>query len=431
MSRLCFFANTICYLKADIRIYIGNKTNGKIFSLTLNKGSLMKTFTRNHARNMGLAALITIAMVFSSIANNAFAAGTASGTSIGNIATINYSVDGTAQPEVGSTEGGNASGPGAETTFLVGTTINLTLVEDNTTFTSVAAGSILQATSFTLTNLGNDSQGYNLTAANSALTIFGVADGFDVTSFAYYVDENNDGLLDLNDTLITYVDSLAPDTSINLLVTATIPVSQTDNTQSAISLTAVTTTNNTTTVVLETTAAYDSTVVQIVFSDPATTAANTDPGQTEGDASAVALDAYRLVTAALTVSKTTAVYWDPANLLVNPKAIPGAILTYTISIVNNGSGTATGISIADIVDEVSLPTPTVAFNTLYNDGTTTCVAGQGIVVKDGGDAAAICKTNLADADSADFTVATVTVEATGLTLAAGETATLSFQVTIQ
>ena len=83
------------------------------------------------------------------------------------------------------------------------------------------------------------------------------------------------------------------------------------------------------------------------------------------------------------------------------------------------------------MDEVSLPTPTVAFNTLYNDGTTTCVAGQGIVVKDGGDAAAICKTNLADADSADFTVATVTVEATGLTLAAGETATLSFQVTIQ
>jgi hypothetical protein len=34
MSSLCFFANTICYLKADIRIDIGNKTNGNIFSLT-------------------------------------------------------------------------------------------------------------------------------------------------------------------------------------------------------------------------------------------------------------------------------------------------------------------------------------------------------------------------------------------------------------
>jgi uncharacterized repeat protein (TIGR01451 family) len=337
-------------------------------------------------------------------------------------------VDGTAQTEVGSTENGNTAGPGAETTFKVGTTINLSLVEDNTTFTPVAAGSLLQATSFTLTNLGNDNQGYNLAAANSTLTVFGMADGFDATSFAYYVDVNNDGLLDGADTLITSVTSLAPDASIDLLVTATIPVSQADNTQATISLTAVTTTNNTTDAVVETVGAYDSTVVQIVFSDPTTVAAGTDPGQTGGDASAVALDAYRLETATLTVSKTTAVYSDPANGTTNPKAIPGATITYTISIVNNGSGTATGISIADIVDEITAGI--VAFNTLYNDGTTTCAATQGIAVKDGGEGAAICKTNLADADSADFTVGTDTVAAAGLTLDAGETATLSFQVTI-
>jgi uncharacterized repeat protein (TIGR01451 family) len=389
----------------------------------------MKTVTQNHARNIGRAALITTAMVFSSMANNAFAAGTASGTSVGNIATINYSVDGTTQPPVGSTEGGNTTGPGSETTFLVGTTINLALVEDNTTYTSVAAGSFLQATSFTLTNLGNDSQGYNLTAANDVTTLFGLADTFDVGTFAYYIDNNNDGLLDGADTLITSVLSLAPDASIDLLVTATIPVSEVDATQSTISLTAVTTTNNTTDAVVETVGAYDSTVVQIVFSDPSTVAAGTDPGQTEGDASAVALDAYRVLTAALTVSKATAVYSDPANGLVNPKAIPGAILTYTITIANGGTGTATGISIQDIVDEIT--TGTVAFNPQYGDGTTTCAAAQGIAVKDGSEVAAVCKTNLADADSADFTAGTVTVAAAGLTLGAGETATLSFQVTIQ
>ena len=385
----------------------------------------MKKFTQSRPQNIRNAALVATALIFA-VANNAMADGTPSGTSVGNIATINYSVDGTAQPEVGSTEAGNTSGPGAETTFLVGTTINLTLIETNTNFTSVAAGSLQQATSFTLTNLGNDSQGYNLTAANSSLAAFTQSDAFDVGTFAYYIDDNNDGLLDADDILITSVDSLAPDASIDLLVTATIPVSELDTAQSTISLTAVTTTNNTTVAVIETTGAYDSTVIQIVFSDPLTTANGTDPGQTEGDASAVALDAYRVLTAALTVSKTTAVYSDPANGTVNPKAIPGAIITYTITIVNNGSGTATGISITDIVDEIT--TDTVAFNTLYNDGSTICTA-EGIAVKDGSEASALCKTNLADTDSADFT--SITATATDLTLAAGETATMAFQVTIQ
>jgi hypothetical protein len=397
-----------------------------INSFTLQSRNIMKKITQSRPQNIRRAGLVASALIFA-MANNAMAAGTDSGTVVGNIATINYSVDGTAQPEVGSTEGGNTAGPGAETTFVVGTTINLTLIEDNTTYTSVAAGSLLQATSFTLTNLGNDSQGYNLTAANTALALFGGTDGFDVSSFAYYVDENNDGLLDAGDTLITSVDSLAPDASIDLLVTATIPVSQADNDQSTISLTAVTTTNNTTVAVIETTGAYDSTVVQIVFSDPSTTASGTDPGQTEGDASAVALDAYRLVTAALTVSKATAVYSDPANGTTLPKAIPGAILTYTITIVNNGSGIATGISIQDIVDEIT--TGTVVFNTLYDDGTTTCAAAQGIAVKDGSEGAAVCKTNVSGDDSADLTGITVT--GAGLTLAAGETATMAFQVTIQ
>ena len=390
------------------------------------EGFEMTDITKNHSGNIRRVALLTIGLVFGA-AHNTMAAGTASGTSVGNIATINYSVDGTAQPPVGSTEGGNTAGPGAETTFLVGTTINLTLVETDTTFTPVAAGSSLQATAFTLTNLGNDSHGYNLTAANSTLAVFGLADTFDAGSFAYYIDVNNDGLLDINDTLITSVDSLAPDGSLNLLVTATIPVSEVDGAQSAISLTAVTTTENTTNAVVETVGAYDSSVVQIVFSDPLTSASGTDPGQTAGDATAVALDAYRVLTAALTVTKATAVYSDPANGTASPKAIPGAILTYTITIVNNGTGTATGISVSDVVDEIS--TGTVSFNTVYVDATITCAAAQGIVVKDGTDVAGLCKSNIADLDSADFTGIVAT--ATGLTLAGGETASVQFQITIQ
>jgi uncharacterized repeat protein (TIGR01451 family) len=280
-----------------------------------------------------------------------------------------------------------------------------------------------------LTNLGNDTQGYTLQAANSALAAFTQPDAFDVTTFAYYIDVNSDGLLDVNDTPITSVNSLAPDSSIELLVTATIPVSEADSTESTISLTAVTTTIDTTNVVVETAGAYDSTVIQIVFSDPSTTPDGTDPGQVEGDASAVALSAYRVVTAALLVSKTTAVYSDPANGTTAPKAIPGAIITYTITIVNNGSGTATGISITDIVNEIT--TGTVAFNTIYDDGSTTCTA-DGIAVKDGSEkGSALCKTNAEGDDSAGFNATTNTVAATGLTLAGGQTATMAFQVVIQ
>jgi uncharacterized repeat protein (TIGR01451 family) len=409
-----------------------SKPMKSLMILQSNRGSIMKKFIPNRPQNIGRAALVAAALMFP-MANTAMAAGTDSGTIVGNIATISYSVDGTTQPEIESTESGNTIsgvGAGSETTFVVGTTINLTLVETGSTFTPVAAGSLLQSTSFTLTNLGNDSQGYNLTAANNVTALFGVADAFDVGTFAYYTDDNNNGLVDGSDALITSVLSLAPETSINLRVTATIPVSEADSAQSTIILTAVTTTDGTTTAVVETTGAYDSTVVQIVFSDPSTVSdtasGGTDPGQTEGDASAVALDAYRILTAALTVSKTTAVYSDPANGTVNPKAIPGAIITYTITIVNNGSGTATGISITDIVDEIN--TGTVLFNTLYNDGATNCAA-EGIAVKDGSETSAVCKTNLADADNADFTAITAT--ATDLTLAGGETATMAFQVTIQ
>jgi uncharacterized repeat protein (TIGR01451 family) len=385
----------------------------------------MKKMTRNRITNIISTALLAFGLMLA-VAHNAMAAGTPSGTSVGNIATINYSVDGTAQPEVGSTEGGNTSGPGSETTFLVGTIINLTLIEGNTTHTSVAAGSLLQATSFTLTNLGNDSQGYNLTAANSALAVFGEADDFDVGTFAYYSDNNNDGLLDALDTLITSVNSLAPDGSIDLLVTATIPNNQPDNQTSAISLTAVTTADGTTVPAAETGGAFDSTLVAIVFGDGSTTTDLTigDPGQTEGDATAVALDQYHVLTAALTVSKTVAVYSDPANGTTVPKAIPGAILTYTITIVNGGTGTATDISISD-----EIAAGTGVFNTLYNDGVTTCTGAEGIAVKNGSEGSPVCKSNASDADSADFTGIIVT--AAGLTLAGGQTATIAFQITIQ
>jgi len=370
----------------------------------------MKTIKQNRARNIGRAALITTALSLA-MANNAFAAGTASGTVIGNTATIGYSVDGTEQVSID-----------ASATFKVGTKVNLTLVESgNIGATSVAPDSDLQATTFTLTNIGNAAQGYNLEAAN--LT----GDNFDVTTFAYYLDDGN-GSFDSNDTAISFVDSLAAEASIVIHVTASIGT-QTDTQQSDISLTAVTTADNaggSAIVALVATplnAAYDPTVIQIVFAD--------DLGATTGarDASSVAFDAYLVVTATLTVSKTTAVYSDPANGTTDAKAIPGAILTYTITIENTGSATATAVNIQDSLN-AEIVAGTVVFNTQYNDGTTGCANNEGIAVKDGG-GTVLCITSNNTGGGADFGITTAnTVTATGLTLDATETATMAFQVII-
>lgn len=52
-------------------------------------------------------------------------------------------------------------------------------------------------------------------------------------------------------------------------------------------------------------------------------------------------------TANLTIAKTSSIVSDPVNGTANPKAIPGARMRYCILVTNNGSGTATGISVAD------------------------------------------------------------------------------------
>lgn len=52
-------------------------------------------------------------------------------------------------------------------------------------------------------------------------------------------------------------------------------------------------------------------------------------------------------TASLTIAKTSSVVGDPMNGATNPKAIPGATMRYCILVTNNGSGTATGINVAD------------------------------------------------------------------------------------
>lgn len=405
------------------------------------------------------------------ISAGAQAAGTLSGTDIENIARLSYSVGGTPQGDICSSEAGNtvadtdsscANNTG-KTTFKVDNKVNLTLVENGSTFTSVAAGAQNQATSFTLTNTGNTAQGYTLSAANIASTVFSTADTFDVSNFEYYIDNGTIGVLDGADVLVTAITSLAPDASVNLLVVADIPVAQANGTQAAISLTATAVTATTLAALSET--ANTQSGVEIVFADAASTsnlgAGGTDPGQIARNAAAVAVDAYRVATAVVSVSKTATVICDPFNGSTDAKNIPGAIVRWTVT-VSNAAGAGASATLATISDTLDSNTthdanlvtgagaPATATSCTSAGGTPSSAAGHGFRVVSstgartlGGVSATGYMTNAAgDNDGASISGQVVTINfaqalpvSTGTShaageLKAGESATVTFNVTI-
>jgi hypothetical protein len=333
-----------------------NSSNHSFPNLLFTRINIMKTPSPNRP-NRRLHAGALALVLFGSLlwAGSASAAGTLSGTAITNTATLSYAVSGTAQGNILSSPDG-LTPTGVATSFLVDNKINLTLTETSTSFTGVAPGALAQATGFLLTNTGNTAQGYSLSAANVAATVFGLADTFDVSNFKIYVDTNGDGILQAGEaTAVTFIDTLAPDASIFLIVTADIPVAQANGTQAAISLTALTRTALTAGAgVVSQAAANTQGGIEIVFADAATLAngSGTDPGQFARDAQAFAYDAYRVQAALISVSKTVTPICDPFNGSTGPKNIPGSAVQYAITITNAAAAGASA-TLSQITDALN------------------------------------------------------------------------------
>lgn len=62
--------------------------------------------------------------------------------------------------------------------------------------------------------------------------------------------------------------------------------------------------------------------------------------------------AIKISAAALTMDKTVTVISDPINDTTNPKAIPGALVEYTLTVTNKGPVIATAVSVVDAVPSV-------------------------------------------------------------------------------
>ena len=314
----------------------------------------MKTLFRNTLTRPVMA--IALALAGLAAGGAAHALGTAAGTAITNLATLNYSVGGAAQTAIGSSETGNTTGAGTATSFVVDNKINLLVATTDTTFVSVVPGltgvaganpnSALQVTTFTVTNTGNSTQDYSLLAANlvSGTTLFAGTDNFDGTSCVARVESSAtpNGYQSGSDTAI-FIDELPADGVKTVYVICAIPVARVNNDVAVVSLTATALVGGTAgqgAALGETTGA-NTAGVDIVFAD----GAGTD--DLARNANYSARSAFRVVTATLTVTKSVAAVCDPFNGSTSPKNIPGTFVRYTITIANTGAASATLSTVSD------------------------------------------------------------------------------------
>jgi len=332
-------------------------------------------------------------------ASPAFAAGTASGSTITNTVSLNYQVGGVAQPQISASD-----------SFIVDRKINLTVVQEGAATTSVSPGQTNAITTFLVTNTSNATLDLNLAVSQLAggVSANGGTDNFDATNVRIYEDTNANGVYNAGvDLLVSYLDSVVADATRRVFVLADIPIARVTNDVAGVRLSAAaheTQAAATVGAVVTQTAGANTAGVDTVFAD---TNAN---GNTARDGIHFGGDDYTVLAAALTASKTSRVISDPFNGTTNPKLIPGAVVEYCIAISNAaGAATATNVAISD-----SLPAQTLfdtSFTMLIN-GTT------------GGP---VCSTDGVAGGSQAGNVVTATLS----NIAASQTRTVLFRATVQ
>ncbi len=365
----------------------------------------------------GRVAGVVLAALILGLSGAAHAVGTASNTPISNQATVTFDVGASAQTPQNS----NIA------TFVVDHMVDLTVQESSAGYTVVASGGVTEVLTYTVRNDGNATMDFLLTATNQVggADPFGGTDNFNAPvggTSGIFVDSNANGTYDAGVDTATFVDQLAADATSPAIFIVRDIGAQANGDVSAIALTAQaadgTAVGLGAALVEDLGADVTAGPAQVVFGDGA--------GDIDiaGDGLHSDTDAFLVGAANLTVNKASVVISDPFNGAVNPKAIPGAIVEYTVTISNAvaATATATNVTISDDLTTEIVTNGTVAFTTdSYG-------VGNGIQVTPPGGAATPLS-NAVDGDQGDFSANVVTVN--GITLTPGDTATVQFRVTIQ
>jgi uncharacterized repeat protein (TIGR01451 family) len=347
----------------------------------------LKTFLR-----VGFVAGILL----SGLVGNVFAL-TASGVSISNSASIAYTVSGVAQTPVTS----------SSATFVVDNKVDITVTTgDAGSSVDVTPGSSAQVLTYTVTNSGNTIQDFSLSATKAA--------GFDPENVHVFVETAGGAGYQPGSDTATYIDELAAGASKVVYIVSDIPAAQVDGDESSYDLIAQVAAGGTggskgADIISDNSGIADNpATVQIVFAD----GAGTGDGAKDGKFSS--RDKYKCKSAHLTVTKSSLVISDPFNNGTNPKAIPGATVKYTITVLNGGTVAATSVTLVD-----------------QPPANTTYVPASITLNPDGSGAVAQTDANDPATDKSDWNI-TNAGKVTVLipTLAIGATATITFNITI-
>ncbi|MCG8433828.1 MAG: hypothetical protein MJA83_07355, partial [Gammaproteobacteria bacterium] len=299
----------------------------------------MKTFNQQ-LKTLGLLLLVATGLTLGS---NAYALGTPAGTIINNSADVDFDVSGVAQTTITS----------ATADFTVDRLLDFTLVEEGGANNDLANPTVVPGQQdavlrFTLTNTGNDTQDFLLSAANNVTTTSGPHGGADNQdsdgNFRFFINDGDDLFEPGGDdgAAITAVDDLVSTTGLNsveIWVEDDIPLGAVNGNLIVITLTAEVAT--TAGVAIDT----DDSGAANVEDGAAENIFSTALSSTSGDLTAD--DAYDIDSAVISIGKTLVVISDPVNGTTNPHAIPGAVMEYRIQVANGGALAADSVVITD------------------------------------------------------------------------------------
>jgi hypothetical protein len=306
-------------------------------------------------------------------AQPAFAAGTPAGTIINNSATATYD-----RPD-----GGQDSVTSNIVSLTVDELLDVSVASTDGGDVATAPGAINQILTFRVTNAGNGSESFALTALD---TVGG--DDFNPSATSIVLDSNGNGVYDPGIDIVYVAGSnnplLAPDASVLVFVLSSIPVGATDGQRGRVDLVAVAATGS---------------------GAPGTTFAGQGEGGGDAVVGATGADAeddgYYAVSAASVSFVKSADVVDPFG---GATRVPGSIITYRLVATVAGSGSLANLRIADAIPAGSS----------FRAGTITLEGGP--------------LSDALDADAGEFTGSGIAVRLG--TVPAGAARTVTFQVAI-
>ncbi|KLE35582.1 DUF11 domain-containing protein [Aurantiacibacter luteus] len=337
-----------------------------------------------------LGAVSAIALV--GFAAPAMAQETSAGELITNRVTVDFRVGNVQQTAVEDSD-----------TFVVDRKIDVVVAAVGAS-PNVSSGENQIVREFSVTNLSNATVGYQLTFQSTG--------DYVPENAVIFIDANSNGSFDAGEE-VTFLDALAQDETVNVLVQFDVPADTPNgDTVNIILVANAYEANDPGSEIVASTGPDDPTTVQTVLADGIGVAGiDAEYAGDHADAHAVTINA-----AAMTVEKFSTVVWDPVNLTVDPKAIPGARVQYCIAVTNAaGAATATGVTVND-----DLPVQVTFYPDAY--GTT------GDVVIDGTLSGGVCS---GGTEVDGYTAADTTVNELLSDIPGGTTRTLYFTVEIK